>query len=70
MHLYAGEEELDQHRYYDREAVLELSRELFQPESARTFFGASTNSSRSSKSDLEVQYLANSFNLNVFRGKV
>jgi SAM-dependent methyltransferase len=37
MHLYAGEEELDHYRYYDREAVLELSRGLFQPEAARTF---------------------------------
>jgi hypothetical protein len=37
MHLYAGEEELDHQRYYDREAVLELSRELFQLEVARTF---------------------------------
>ena len=37
MHLYAGEEELDHYRYYDRGAVLELSRGLFQPEAARTF---------------------------------
>jgi len=37
MHLYAGEKELDHHRYYDREAVIELSQSLFQLETARTF---------------------------------
>jgi SAM-dependent methyltransferase len=37
MHLYAGQEELDHHHYYDREAVLDLSRGLFSLERARTF---------------------------------
>jgi 2-polyprenyl-3-methyl-5-hydroxy-6-metoxy-1,4-benzoquinol methylase len=37
MHLYAGKEELDHYCYYDRDAVLELSRGLFRLVKARTF---------------------------------
>lgn len=37
MQLYAGKEDLDHHHYYDYDAVIELSRGLFQPEAAQTF---------------------------------